>query len=231
MSFPPPVLVRQRFSIASRSAKVRVVAAPDSEPRVTGATLTRNADGSYTVEPRRSGAGEIVLSCPPLSDLSVGTASGQVEICGSFGQLSVVTASGRVEIEQAASLDVRTSSAAVRVGRCDHECRVATKSGAITIAAAGSIDISTLSGKVVVNDVGNAVVRTVSSAVTLCSRQGAVTNVSTLSGRVDISVPTGSHPSTDLTSTTGKVTCETASGSDGQVAVRTSSGAIRISIR
>ncbi len=231
MSFPPPVLTRQRFNIASRSAKVRVVASAAHEPSVTGGILINNPDGSLTVQPLPTGAAEIVLICPPMSDLSVGTASGRVELCGRLGDVSVVTASGRVEIEQAVSVDVRSSSAAVKVARCEGECRVATKSGAIMIAVAGKIEISTQSGKVVVSEVAKAVVQTVSSAVSICGSRGAITDVRTMSGRVDVSVPSGSTPAIDLASVSGKVSCETSAGSDGHIRVRTASGAIRITIR
>lgn len=231
MSFPPPVLTRQRFTIASRSSKVRVVASAAGTPSVSGATLVHNPDGSVTVQPLPRGNAEIVLTCQPSSDISVGTASGRVELIGNLGQVSVVTASGRVDVDRAASLDVRTSSAAVHIGRCERDCRVATKSGSARVTAAGTVDISTFSGKIIVDSVGDAVVRTVSGSVSIVSKRGARSQIRTMSGSVEISLPIGAAPETTLRSTSGTIRCDVPAGSDGGLDVKTASGAIRIAIR
>jgi DUF4097 and DUF4098 domain-containing protein YvlB len=161
----------------------------------------------------------------------VGTASGHVELKGVFGQVNVVTASGRIDVEQAATLDVRSASAAVHVGRCEGGCRVATTSGGIHIAHAGSADISAVSGKVVIGDVSQASVRTVNGTVSLAGTRGGRAHVRTVSGSVKVMLPSDATPTTALRSVSGSICCDPATGTDGEVDVKTISGSIRICIQ
>ena len=229
--FAPPSARPLRFTIASRSSAVRVVATQGVEPTAQGATLRRELDGSITVDSSRSSGSEIVLSCPAQSDLSVGTASGRVDISGVMGRVHVVTASGRIDIERAAAIDARTNSAGIHIEHCDGDCRVTTKSGAVHITHAGNVDISAVSGKVIVDEVTDSVVRTMSGVVSLGAGRGSKVQVRTMSGSVDIDLPTGASPDINLRSLSGKVDCECRDGDDGALDIQSTSGSIRVRVR
>lgn len=236
MSFPPPSFVTgsitaPRFNIASRSSKVRVVATAGAQPHAEGATLRLQADGSFNVEPSGFGTGDVLLVCPQNSDITIGTSSGRIELSGDLGRVNLVTASGRIDVDHAATLDVRSSSAGVHVGHCDGGCRVATTSGGVHIEHTANAEVSAVSGKVVIDEVTDAVVRTVNGSVSLGSHQGGRAHVRTVSGSVDITVPANANPSGHLRSVSGKIKCEPTAGTDGDINVKTVSGSIRVSIR
>ncbi len=216
--------------ITSRSTAVSVVAEDGAALSVSGGRLHTLPDGSVTVDPER-GSHTVEVRCPPLSGLSIGTASGRVELKGALGDVRVTTFSGNIEVEQAEHLEVRSKSGSVHVGWCRDECRVVAKSSTVRIDRAGRAHVASVSGRVEATDVQAADVRTVSGRVALVPAAGARVHVHSLSGTVEVTVPPGCRPTTRLHSLSGRISCDLPTGTDGVVDVRTGSGRINVTQR
>ena len=216
--------------ISSRSGSVRVTADDDGELDVDGGRLTVLADGTCAIE-ADGGSGHLVVRCPTASNVNVATASGKVVLSGGFGEVRVTSASGRVEIEDAAEVDVRSTSGQVYVHSCTGPCHVVARSGKVTIEVAGQVAVSSVSGAVEAELVDEADVRTVNGRVVIGTRPGGRVRVESVSGDVRVAVPDGTRPSNDLASLSGRIQNDCPEGTDGDVAVRTRSGAIRLTSR
>lgn len=217
-----------RLHVSSRSGHVRILARDVAGVEVKGADVEHDADGSVRIHARRFGSQGVEVRCPTGSDLIVGIESGSVETRGELGDVRVTARSGRVEIESARHVDVRTTSGAVHVGRCVGECRVVSTSSRVRVGAAGRFDCSSTSGRIEANDVGDALVRTMSGRIAVSTRADGRIEVRTLSGAVEIEVPRDRRPALTLKSMSGRVRCECEQGDDGEVHVATGSGAIRV---
>ena len=95
-----------RISVSSRSGGVRVTARDGATVEVKNGIRREAPDGTIMIEPERSGSKRIELVCPTGSHLTIGTASGAIELTGQFGSVKVVTGSGKVEIDHVAGLDL-----------------------------------------------------------------------------------------------------------------------------
>jgi hypothetical protein len=222
-------VVPLRLHVSSRSGHVRIVARDAPGLDVKGADVEHDPDGTVRVVARRFGSQGVEVRCPAGRDAIVGIESGSVETRGELGAVRVTARSGRVEIESARHVDVRTASGAVHVGRCAGECRVVSKSSRVRIGGAGRFDCSSMSGRIEANDVGDALVRTMSGRVAVSTRADGRIEVRTLSGTVDIEVPRDRRPALSLKSLSGRVRCDCEEGDDGEVHVATTSGTIRVS--
>jgi hypothetical protein len=85
-----------------------------------------------------------------------------------------------------------------------------------------------VSGRVVARRVHGARVRSASGRIELGVAPPVAVEVSAVSGRVEITVPEGLRPALRLETESGKIRSEVASGTDGSVAVTSTSGAIRL---
>jgi DUF4097 and DUF4098 domain-containing protein YvlB len=215
--------------ITTRAGNVRVLAAGDHELSVEGGTIERRDDGSLHIR-RAPSAGSIEVSCASGTDVTVGTASGKVELRGALGAVRVATVSGSIRIEQGARIDVRTKSGGIDIGTCAGECRVMTKSSKVRIGSAGRATVAAVSGLVLLERVGGAEVKTISGKVmlALAADPGRV-SIHTVSGKVEIRVPPTARPATRLRSLSGTVESECVPGDDFEIAVASVSGAIRVS--
>jgi DUF4097 and DUF4098 domain-containing protein YvlB len=222
---------RLRLSVANRSGRVRIEARSGEGFSARGGDLVAEADGTMRVSGGHGGSSSVEVVCPAGTDVIVGTASGSVELVGPLGDVRVTTASGRITIEQARRVDLRTASGTIEIGECTGECRVVTKSSKVAVGNAGSLDCSAMSGRVVVGDVEDAIVRTMSGRVKLGTRGSGRVEVRTLSGKVDVAVPQERRPATSLRSLSGRVRCDCDRGSDGEISVATTSGAINVTCR
>ena len=218
----------QRISISTRSGKVRVTGAHTDETAIVGGHGTMNDDGVLEIRRDRD-ASEIEVTCPSGTDVTIGTTSGNIETHGNLGSVRILTASGKVSVAGAARLDVRTKSGKVEVHSCEGECRVVTTSSKVHVKTAGKCAIAAVSGVVLLEQVSGAEVKTVSGKVLLGTSGVADVAVKTVSGKVEIRVPSEVRPTTFLKSMSGKVTCDCESGDDGRIAVKSLSGAIRVS--
>lgn len=193
---------------------------------VRGGRLVRQPDGWLALD---STSNSIQVTCPSDTDLVVGTASGGVDLTGQLGAVRVMTNSGKIRVEGVRSADLRSSSAAVRVRSCTDDCRVVTTSGSVRVDSAGRIDVSTTSGAVTVGRSGDGEVHTVTGSVDLGATGSGTLRVHTMSSSVEIRVPAGMRPHSELRSGTGQVQNDCDQGTDGSIEVRTESGTIRIS--
>jgi DUF4097 and DUF4098 domain-containing protein YvlB len=217
-----------RLNITTRSGKVKVFAAPGNGLSIDGGAVINEADGVVDIR-RRKGAGEIVVHCEPATNVTIGTVSGSVETDGELGDVRVASVSGKVKISAANRVDVRTKSGSVEIGTVTAECRLVVTSAKVRIGAVPHASIAGVSGVVVADNVERADVKTVSGKVELSTKGSGRVSVRTISGTVKISVPPEVRPSTRLRSISGKVSCDCERGRDGEIAVATVSGTIRVS--
>jgi DUF4097 and DUF4098 domain-containing protein YvlB len=215
--------------ITTRSRDVLVHAKPDTELSVEGGTIERQDDGSLHIR-RAPDASSIEVRCAAGTDVTVGTASGKVQLRGALGAVRVATLSGKIRVEEAARIDVRTKSGSVDIGTCAGECRVMTKSAKVHVRSAGRATVAAVSGMVLLERVGGAEVKSISGKVLLgLAPDSERVSVHTVSGKVEIRIPSAARPSTRLRSITGRVDCDLAEGDDFQIAVASVSGGIRVS--
>lgn len=219
-------------SVSNRSGRITVRAVEGAELHARDAATSVDADGTIEVRPAGGPAAAVEIVCPPGTDLTVGTASGRVELRGALGAVRVVSGSGRVEVEHAASADLRTSSGRVEVTTCDDRCRVVTSSGRVEIGRAPHVELSTSSGRIDAAGVSSGLVTSVDGRVTIdASGQAPDLRVRTVSGRVDLTLAADARPSVTLTSVTGSIRCRVTEGDHGVVEVSTTSGAIDVGVR
>jgi DUF4097 and DUF4098 domain-containing protein YvlB len=222
MSEPAPL------KITTRSGNVRVVVGAPGEFSVSGGTIERRDDGTLHIR-REASSSMIDVRCPPGTDVTVGTASGKVELIGALGAVRVATVSGRISVDEGTRIDVRTKSGKIDIGTCAGDCRIMTKSSAVRVRRAGRATVAGVSGVVFLEDVGGAEVKTVSGKVAVGSSGNDRISVHTVSGKVEVRLPSASRPSARLRSLTGRVNCELEPGNDCEVAVVSVSGAIKVS--
>ncbi len=207
---------------------MKVFAAPGNGLSIDGGTVVSEADGVVDIR-RRKNAGEIVVHCEPASNVTIGTVSGSVVTEGELGDVRVASVSGKVRIEAANRVDVRSKSGTVEIGTVAAECRLVVTSANVKVGAAPSAVIAAVSASVTANDVERAEVKTVSGTVELSTKGPGRVSVRSISGTVKITVPPDVRPSTRLRTISGNVSCDCERGSDGEIAVATVSGAIRVS--
>ncbi|HEY5173654.1 MAG TPA: DUF4097 family beta strand repeat-containing protein [Acidimicrobiia bacterium] len=222
---PDPSLVH----ITTRSGNVRVQTAEGAALSVEGGTIEARDDGTVHVR-RAPSAGVIEVRCAPGTDVTVGTASGKVELFGALGAVRVATVSGAIRVVDATRVDVRTKSGRIDIGSCAGECRIMTKSSKVHVGSAGRATVAAVSGLVLLERVGGAEVKTISGKVllALAPDPGRV-SVHTVSGKVEVTVPAETRPATRLRSISGRIECECTPGDDFEIAVASVSGAIRVS--
>jgi DUF4097 and DUF4098 domain-containing protein YvlB len=213
-----------RITIAARSAAIEVDAGDADGVTVDGASFVTTPEG-VEVHGRSS---HVRVACPAGADVTVATASGRVAARGPLGEVHVSTRSGKVEVDVADRADIRTMSGSIRVGTVTGSCRCVAKSGRISIGAAGSVDVTSTSGSVEIGEVGDAEVTMMSGRVDLGTRRGTSVKVRTMSGTVRVRVPTDARPRTSLRAKVGKVQCDCPIGDDGEIDVKTLSGAIEV---
>ena len=212
------------LEIATRSGGVYVEARPVARPEVIAGSAVIGPDG--VVE--STGSDRIEIACPEGTDVVIGASSGRVECRGRLGRVAVTGHSGRISVESAREVEVRSSSGRVTIGSCAGTCRVAVKSGRVRIGSAASIDVTLASGGLDADAVGDALVRAGSGRVNLDLVRAGSVDVSTVSGRVRVSVPPGVAPDLQLVSRSGRVSAEVEDGADGRVVIETSSGSIKV---
>jgi DUF4097 and DUF4098 domain-containing protein YvlB len=217
-----------RLKVSTRKGSVRVVPAADAELSVEGGNVVGEYEGVQDIR-RAEGAKTIVVHCPPGTDVTVGTTSGSVETEGKLGAVRIATVSGKVHVADVDRVDVRTKSGSVKIGRVDGECRVIVTSGKIHIESAQRATIAGVSGVVVMDGVEGADVKTVSGKVLIGTTGRGTVNVRTVSGVVEVKVPRDIQPMTRLGSISGRIRCECPTGHDGEIAVKSVSGSIRVS--
>jgi DUF4097 and DUF4098 domain-containing protein YvlB len=218
-----------RLRITRRSGNVVVTAEPGAALVVEGGTSKLGDDGVINIRPR--GGSLLEVTCAAGTDLTISTASGNIEVHGDAGSVKVTTKSGGISIERATAINARGASGKVEVGSCEGECRVSFASSNVTIGEAGRAVVATVSGNIEIDEAGDAEVKTVSGNISLGARGGGVMAARSISGSVEVSVPDGSRPATRLKAVSGKVRCEPQPGDDGEVKIKSVSGSISVTCR
>jgi DUF4097 and DUF4098 domain-containing protein YvlB len=216
------------LKITTRSGNVRVQVVPGAELAVISGTSERLDDG--TIHIRRAPSESVIeVQCEPGTDVTVGTASGKVELTGGLGAVRVATVSGKIRVESAASVDVRTKSGKIDIGDCAGPCRVMSKSASVRIGRAGLATVAAVSGTVLLEQVDAAEVKSISGKVLIASGGRERVSVHTVSGKVEVRVPASVRPSTRLRSVSGHITDGCPPGNDCEITVASVSGAISVS--
>ncbi len=216
--------------MSTRRGRVHVTAAADTELSVEGGVISRDDEGMLRIH-RLPHADLIEVRCPSRTDVTVGTVSGRVDLEGPLGAVRVATVSGKVRVDDAGQVDVRTKSGSVDIGNCAGECRVMVTSANVHIGRAARATVAAVSGQVHADGVEGAEVKTVSGKVVLATSAAGRVSVRTVSGVVEVHVPNDVRPSTRLKSLSGRVQCECMPGSDGEISVKSVSGAIKVACR
>ncbi len=86
----------------------------------------RQAADAIVASSDRGGRVFVTVSVPPMTDMEIGTASGDVDIDPRLGRLDVTTVSGEVEFETVERLQARTTSGGIRGKRVNGEATCVT---------------------------------------------------------------------------------------------------------
>jgi DUF4097 and DUF4098 domain-containing protein YvlB len=218
------------LKLSTRSGKVHINAVPGAELSVDGGVMELGEGGVVKIH-RAHDSKKIEVRCAPDTDVVVGTGSGAVVTTGRLGSVSVATTSGKIRVEEASRVDARTKSGSVAVDHCDEECRIVVVSGDVEIHEAAKVEIAAVSGKVSADYVRDGRIKTISGTIRVGTTGPGRVAVKSVSGTVEVAIPSEVRPSTRLHSVSGKVNCDCEPGSDGEISVATVSGTIRVSCR
>lgn len=222
---PVPSILR----IVTRSGAVSVLAEPRDDIDVTGGRVEVDETTGTRVTTVTGGAERVVARVPEGTTVIVGTRSGSCDVTGSVGRTVINSRSGKVSIATATEADVRVTSSAVDIGDCAGECSVQCTSGDVRVASTGTADITTVAGRVQVGDAdGDVRVRVVSGRVDIGLGAGHAADVESISGDVNLSVPSGAGVDLDVAGMVGRVTNRAAVGEDNRIRVRTVSGNVTV---
>jgi DUF4097 and DUF4098 domain-containing protein YvlB len=216
------------LKITTRTGEVRVRVVDGGDLNIIRGTSEALESGEIHV--RRAHSESVVeVECAPNTDVTVGTLSGKVELTGALGAVRIATVSGKIRVEQATRVDVRTKSGKVDIRECTGECRVMTTSSNVHIGHAGRATVAAVSGAVLLESVDAAEVKSVSGKVLVATGGRERVSVHTVSGKVEIRVPSSVRPATRLRSVSGRIDDACPPGNDCEIAVKSISGAINVS--
>ena len=175
-------------------------------------------------------ATEVSAELPEGSDVSIVTASADVEVSGPVGNADLGTSSGDVSTDDVAGeVSAKSASGNITLGSVGGELRVHTASGDLRCSAvAGRTTFSTASGDVEIGSAGDRVdVKTTSGNARLgeLARGARITGVSG-----DVRVLAISEGTLRVRSVSGNVAVGVAPGVDLEVDVETMSGSVQSDI-
>lgn len=247
-TFETPGHVRLEVEVESGSVDVTTGVTP-----VTDVTVTSDAESSElveraTIEERATGQTHVVriklskgrwgifrggesvrisVVVPPGTDLSVQTASADVDATGRFGRVEMETASGSITVDEgidvrlrAASgdislgagetVDLRSVSGDVVVGHAVRSARLSASSGSVRLGTvSGPAKIETVSGSIDVDLAEEGLrTKTVSGTVDIrCVASGEV-SLGSVSGDARVGIPPGRDLEIDAQSLSGHLTSD-----------------------
>lgn len=216
----------QRVRVVAASGSVHVTAEERTGIDTGGATVTGPADDRTVL----AASSAIRLRVPTGTDVTIGSASGNVTLEGPLGAVHVTTASGNVEAADVASIDARTISGKLRVGTARGPVRLRAKSATIRIGRAdGEVRAASVSGGVHVDDARAGVsAKTVSGRIEAALTEPHDAGFETISGRITVRLPEGARPDLRIRTLSGKRRIECETGEDLTLTVRTISGSITV---
>jgi DUF4097 and DUF4098 domain-containing protein YvlB len=104
-----------------------------------------------------------------------------------------------------------------------------TTSAKVHIVSAGRATIAAVSGSVFLDHVDSAEVKSISGKVLIATGGRERVSVHTVSGKVEVRVPSSVRPSTRLRTVSGRISDACPPGDDCEIAVSSVSGAISVS--
>jgi DUF4097 and DUF4098 domain-containing protein YvlB len=178
---------------------------------------------------RRNGV-TVRVTVPEGSDVSIVTASADVEVTGSVGDADLGTASGDVSTDDVAGeVSAKSASGHITLGNVGGELRVHTASGDLRCSSvAGRVTFSTASGDVEIGSAGDRVdVKTTSGN----ARLGELAHGARITGvSGDVRVLALGEGTLRVRSVSGNVAVGVAPGVDLDVDVETMSGSVQSDI-
>lgn len=161
---------------------------------------------------------------------TLSSASGDLTVAGARGAVEAVSSSGDIEAADLASARLRSTSGDIRVRDARGRLHARTTSGDLRVNGAGdSLDLETVSGDVRVNRAPRgARVRTTSGRVVLHAA-GRDIRIDSSSGDVDLEL-TGRLDRADVHTASGSIRTWMSGGSGCVLDLRTSSGALDVSV-
>lgn len=149
----------------------------------------------------------VIVDLPVGSDASITTASADVDCQPALGRVEVKTASGDIEIHRAATASVKTASGDARIGAITTSVSFASASGALRLTdTEGPANISTASGDVAIAEATATLeVNTASGDVRVDRFTGRQARFRSMSGHVDIGIPSGTQVDLDVTTLSGRL--------------------------
>jgi len=215
---------------------------PEREQDVLARSTVDFDDGRLrvAVPGRRFSTAEIrvTLRLPDGSSLRAEAASAGVTVAsGCLARLDVRSASGNVEVDDVAGAAIMSSSSGkLSCGHVGGDVVVITVSGDVRVESVGGLlKVTSVSGDVVVQLLGSgAALRSTSGDVTIGHASAGEVAVNTVSGNVAVGLGAGVGAWLDLTTVSGRTSCELpgeASGeglADLRIVCRTVSGDIRV---
>jgi DUF4097 and DUF4098 domain-containing protein YvlB len=216
----------ERVRITVGSGRVRVIGESRDDVAVEGAQSS-DSGGEIQV---RGGSGSVTVRVPTGTDVMVGSGSGNVAFTGPLGAVSVTTGSAGVEAEDVASIDARTASGKLTVDASRGSVRLRTKSARVRVGRAdGAVHISNVSGKVEIREARDSVsIKTVSGSTDVVVTGTGEVGVETVSGKITVHVPEGTHPDVRLQTVSGKKRIKCTTGDAFVISGRSISGSITV---
>lgn len=180
----------------------------------------------------------IVAEVPMRSDVTVKSASADVNMRGALGTVRVRSQSGDIDLDEVQRLEVSTASGDARVNTVNGDAGFKTASGDIAVqSTSGRLGASLSSGGLVAESVGGGVdVGTASGDVMIGRCNGNDISVKTISGDIRIGLPAGIRVEPEINTLSGSISLPSpvAPSDPGierrmvRVRLRSTSGDIRI---
>lgn len=154
------------------------------------------------------GSAYVVIETPPGSDLRASVASAPVTVDVDLGKVEIKSASGDIDIDRARDVIVKSASGDLHVGRVDRALRVTSASGDVRVeeTVSGSMVVSTASGDVHIEESDATIeMNTASGDAYIRNFTGRSANFKSMSGGIDLGIPSGTTVELDVNTLSGKV--------------------------
>jgi DUF4097 and DUF4098 domain-containing protein YvlB len=160
-----------------------------------------------TIEASGGGRTYATVRVPPLAEIEIESASGDIAVTTPVARLDASTASGNIDFQTVERLRVKTASGRIRGDRVDAEAQCVTASGSIKITQLmDRADISTRSGDVRLGECAGVVhCATLSGDVRIEQVTGPAAKFKSMSGDVKLGIPPRTRVELDAESMSGKV--------------------------
>jgi DUF4097 and DUF4098 domain-containing protein YvlB len=151
---------------------------------------------------------EVFLEVPRGTSAALRTASAEISVQVPLEKVEVKTASGDIELREAEKAIVKTASGDVTIGEVGGALRFSSASGDLMVVdgAHGTLGGSTASGDITVTESDATIeLNTVSGDLHIKRYTGRHLAVKTMSGSVDVGIPTGTKVELDASLMSGRI--------------------------